>query len=106
MKLVFTECECDGTELFRDIHTYGRVDRWADAIVDGKAEYRPLDFYVKVNGQWYCIIGGGTIHRDVCDTLKRKLKRLRVAKYTIPNDTMLIKADGFERELSINLDGE
>ncbi len=105
MKLRIDECQGLVCGILNDLSRYDSVDRWLSAIVSGTAEFIPLDLYLKFNGKGARLLQSG----EFCDghtALIDVVRRLPADVRHIPNDNMVIIADAFERELTIDLDGD
>lgn len=105
MKIEMFECNSIGCSLLSDLAENSRVDAYIKKIRMHEAHFNPRDMRVKFDGQWYVMIDGGDFSPDF-DKILRKLSRLPAVIRSIPNDIMMIKADIFESELYIDLDGE
>lgn len=101
----FDECGCADGSLFKDMGAYRSVADWLIGIVDNKTNFHPLECAVKYKGEWFWVIENGYMSENA-DKVIKKIKRLPAKVCNIPNDSILIKADAFERELFINLDIE
>lgn len=73
-----------------------------EAISKEEAASRPLDGFIKFDGKVYRIINSGEVVPNI-KTIINKLKKVPSQYRMIPNDTMNIEADSFERELYIDL---
>lgn len=105
MKLRLTECMHTDCGLFQDLATYSSIDKYVQAILNGEDQFRALDVKIKFGGQGYIVRDWGKPASDAEKTLA-KLRHQPVDMRMIPNDTMTIIADSFERELYIDLDPE
>jgi hypothetical protein len=102
MIVKFSECNCSDNGLFIDLGNYSSVDKWIEGIINGEANYRPLDGYCVIDNKPYPLINGGQISDEAANVIKN-VKHLPAAIRHIPNDTLEVIADAFEHELVIHL---
>lgn len=101
--------ECTGTfhqwSILKDLGTYKKIEQWLEAIINNETAFKPLECAVKYNDNWEHLILCGDLIPEAKKTIN-KIKKLPSLARQLPNDTILIKADHFERELYFNLDGK
>ena len=105
--MVLHEClrfffRCAVIQLPSSSRQYGDIVKWIEAISKEEAASRPLDGFIKFDGKVYRIINSGEVVPNI-KTIINKLKKVPSQYRMIPNDTMNIEADSFERELYIDL---
>ena len=100
MMIMISECLNSDSPLLKALANYTTIDKM---LIYADLPY--WDIAVKFNTKWH-------IFRHCCEDYPerskwmKELAKLPAKKRRIPNDTMIIKCDEFERELYINLDGE
>ena len=102
MKIHIIECNCSKGYLFELLANYSRVDKLIEDIINLNIGCPYLDFAIKFDGAWHWVVKNGYYEKDFPIN---KLKKVKSVFRRIPNDTMIIDCDEFERELYINLDG-
>lgn len=103
MKVYISECLGSPGYLFQLLSNYNRIDKLVEDILNQKVCCHYLDFGICFNNCWYWIRHNGEFEKDFPIN---KLKNVKTIFRCIPNDTMVIKCDEFERELYIDLDGD
>ena len=103
MTLELTECMATECKLLQDLAAYDNIIGFIKNIVNSKDAFCALHVSIKFNDKCYKLRDFGKL-ADNADQILKELRKLPAEAKAIPNDYMSIKADGFERELFIDLD--
>ena len=103
MKINITECNGSGNDVLNLLGSYNSIDKLFSDADEGKVNISALDCGVKWNNKMHWFKQGG---EDVPDRRKwiNRLHHLPADMRRIPNDTMVVNADMFERELFVTLE--
>lgn len=101
MVIRFSEC-LGGGNMLADLGEYDKVEDWLSALMNGQTRFSPLDVAVFINGNYHSLRTCGQATNDFEQTLN-KIAKLPEHSHKLPNDTMVIEADAFERELVVRL---
>lgn len=106
MVIIMEECEAfeDNMRLLKDLAKYQYMDKFIQALVEGKTAVGGLDIGVTVGGHSYRLRYGGVQNEDECNACIEALKHLPRGQRQIAQDSGYIRWDMFEHELYINLD--
>lgn len=103
MMIKIHETECVGFEdsILPDIGRFKDLPSWLIALQNQDVAYYPLDCGVKVGEKIYYVIQCGHVTGDMATAIK-DVKKLPASFRNLPNDSLVIIADPFERQLSFN----
>lgn len=106
MIIKITECEANygGKDLFADLAEYDTILDWVKALIDGTADYTPLDCWVRIDENTvFSIRSAGQLSQEDADACLGILRRMPKRMQRLPRDKGSIVADIFEHELVISL---
>ena len=100
MIIQIDECNATNTNMLQTFGNYDRIDKLFEDADNGVIDIPALDCAVKFNNEFYWFRQCGQDNPDRKQWIK-KLKQVPIKYRKIPCDTMVVKADSFERELFI-----
>lgn len=103
MVISINECNCASNDLLALLGAYPSIDKLFTAADKGEVSIPALDIAVRFKGtfHWFRKYGNDIPNRS--EWIK-EMSSLPKEYRAIPNDTMVIKANSFEKELFITLD--
>lgn len=105
MTIIINECCGSDNRLLKLLASYQNIQTMLKDADTEKIDLPYLDIWVGYNNKLYSFRRNG----EDCPNRKkwiREMTKIPLYKRRIPNDTMIIKCDEFERELYIDLDGK
>ena len=104
IKIMECEANYNGKDIFADLVEYDTFFDWVKALIDGTANYTPLDCWVRIDENTvFSIRSAGQLSQEDADACLGILRRMPKRMQQFPSDKGSVKADMFEHELFISL---